>query len=345
MDTDGFPVIDISGGVDLLGEQAEKIVQACKVWGFMILTGHGISQKTVDRMFELHQGFCEQPVEAKRECLIDERQIGYDVKRSKIGVHECMVFGGKKGEVLEGKNLSTWWDTERRAEVEEFKSAAHHLGQRLLRVFAVHFGLAADYFSSAHNDEKGPGSVLRMLHYPKLETLPDKNFPRLYAHTDWGSLTFVWPRSGGLEVETPSGTWLEVPLVQQGVIVNVGDAMSLWSGRSLKSTLHKISFDKLPVGDDRWSMAYFVNANQDAPLSVLRREINGTLSHDKDAIALTMGEYAWARQYMSQKEDAKNNWVSTSTADIESAKRIARAVEALGVANGSGLINFSAVKA
>jgi len=53
MDTDGFPVIDISGGVDLLGEQAEKIVQACKVWGFMILTGHGISQKTIDRMFEL----------------------------------------------------------------------------------------------------------------------------------------------------------------------------------------------------------------------------------------------------------------------------------------------------
>lgn len=181
---------------------------------------------------------------------------------NRIAVNECMVFGGTKGDVAQGKNIPSWWDAEKRADVEDFKSQAHKLGLKLLEVFATHFSLPAEYFSAAHNDERGPGSVLRMLHYPKLEERPDKNFPRLYSHTDWGSVTFVWPQGGGLEVETPSKKWMPVPLVPGSIVVNIGDALSLWSDKTLKSTLHKISFDNLPIDQDRWSMAYFVNANQ-----------------------------------------------------------------------------------
>lgn len=220
------------------------------------------------------------PEEKKLECVIDERQIGYDLKRSKyvsviyrltgnlticlctrIGMNECMVFGGVKGDIVQGDNIHPWWDAEKRAKVEEFKEMTHNLGLELLKVFATSFGLDPEYFTSAHNMNQGPGSVLRMLHYPKLGEKPKQDFPRLYSHTDWGSLTFVWPRSGGLEVETPSKRWLEVPLIPDSIVVNVGDAMSLWSGQALKSTLHKISFDNLPIDQTRWSMAYFVNAN------------------------------------------------------------------------------------
>lgn len=176
-----------------------------------------------------------------------------------------MVFGGTKGDILKGDNLHSWWDLEKRQKVEDFKAKSNDLALELLRVFATSFGLEPDYFSSAHQSDEGPGNVLRMLHYPKLNERPDKNFPRLYSHTDWGSLTFVWPRGGGLEVETPSKEWMAVPVIPGSVVVNVGDALSLWSGQALKSTLHKISFDNLPFDQDRWSMAYFVNANKGKP--------------------------------------------------------------------------------
>lgn len=173
-----------------------------------------------------------------------------------------MAFGGIKGAVKEGGNIPSWWDADRRNRIEQFKASSHALGIKLLQVFAREFGLSTDYFSSAHCAGKGPGSVLRMLHYPQLDSQPDVSFPRLYAHTDWGSLTFVWPQSGGLEVETPAKEWMEVPLLPGAIVVNVGDALSLWSGGALKSTLHRISFDKLPIDLDRWSMAYFLNANE-----------------------------------------------------------------------------------
>lgn len=171
-----------------------------------------------------------------------------------------MVFGGSRGEVAKGDNIHPWWTPEMRSEIEDFKHTSHQLGVKLLQIFAQHFGLEKDYFSKAHDDQEGPGSALRMLHYPVLPEQPDANVPRLYEHTDWGSLTFVWPQSGGLEIETPSKQWIPVPLVAGGVVVNIGDCLSLWSGKVLKSTLHKINFDALPIDQERWSMAYFVNA-------------------------------------------------------------------------------------
>lgn len=173
-----------------------------------------------------------------------------------------MVFGGVRGEVIRGINLHPYWNVAKRKEIEDFKSRCNDLAHKLLRIFAINFGLPVEYFTSAHDDAKNPPDVLRMLHYPAMKEKPSDEIPRLYSHTDWGSLTFVWPRSEGLEVETPKGNWLPVPLIPGGVVVNIGDALSLWSGMALKSTLHKISFDNLPINQSRLSMAYFVNANQ-----------------------------------------------------------------------------------
>jgi isopenicillin N synthase-like dioxygenase len=273
-----------------------------------------------------------------------------------------MVFGGVKGEVAEGDNISPFWTAEMRDEIEGFKQNCHDLSMKLLQLFAQHFGLPADYFVDAHKPEQGPGSVLRMLHYPKLDERPEKNIPRLYAHTDWGSLTFVWPQGPGLEVETPSKAWMEVPLVPGSMVVNVGDAMSLWSGKTLKSTLHKINFDNLPIDQERWSMAYFVNANSSkcfslqlamsyssnmigAPLEILRRDANGTVSSVGHEANLTMGDYISARLYMSQRQDAKNNWTGQMTKTFSPLTPVVKMVEQLGIANGDGVIDFTPVKA
>lgn len=53
MSSEVFPIIDVSSYEECFEEKTREIVQACKVWGFMILTGHGIPSSAIDRMFEL----------------------------------------------------------------------------------------------------------------------------------------------------------------------------------------------------------------------------------------------------------------------------------------------------
>lgn len=84
----------------------------------------------------------------------------------------------------------------------------------------------------------------------------------------------------------------------------------------------------------------------EAKLEILQKGENGKLLAPSDAnCTLTAGDYHLARLYMSQKEDAKNNWIGNAGDEMKkSAQRLAKAVESLGVANGSGMLDFSSVK-
>jgi isopenicillin N synthase-like dioxygenase len=123
-------------------------------------------------------------------------------------------------------------------------------------------GLPPSYFASAHDAMKEPGNVLRLIKYPALKEQPDSRFPRLGEHTDWGTLTLLITESPGLEVRPPGDQgWVLAPVIKDAVIVNIADGLALWSGKTLKSTKHRLSWDSLPYHLDRYSIAYFVNAN------------------------------------------------------------------------------------
>lgn len=123
-------------------------------------------------------------------------------------------------------------------------------------------GLPEDYFVEAHDSAKEPGNVLRLIKYPATKEQPDASLPRLSEHTDWGTLTLLFTESPGLEVSPPNGQgWVMAPVIEDAVIVNIADGLAMWSGKTLKSTKHRLSWESLPHYLDRHSMAYFVNAN------------------------------------------------------------------------------------
>jgi isopenicillin N synthase-like dioxygenase len=132
--------------------------------------------------------------------------------------------------------------------------------------------LPTSFFTAAHEQDREPGNVLRMMRYPALSAPPDPRFPRLGEHTDWGTLTLLFTKTPGLEVRPPGDQgWVAAPMVKNAVIVNIADGLALWSGKMLKSTKHRISWDSLPYDMHRYSIAYFVNANAGKAPRVIRR--------------------------------------------------------------------------
>jgi len=54
---DDFPVIDFSTFDSSPDGVAKKVASACESWGFLVLTGHKISQNDIDRRFGLSAQF------------------------------------------------------------------------------------------------------------------------------------------------------------------------------------------------------------------------------------------------------------------------------------------------
>lgn len=121
-----------------------------------------------------------------------------------------------------------------------------------------------NFFADAHLEDAGNGNALRMLMYPARGERPQGS--RMKEHSDSDSVTLLFQRGPGLEVLSPAGEWVQAPCVEDCILVNLGDALSFWSGTQLKATLHRVTFDGLPHDRERQSMAYFGSANPDTVL-------------------------------------------------------------------------------
>lgn len=128
----------------------------------------------------------------------------------------------------------------------------------------------------------GKHENLRLLHYPSIEG-SSSTTTRGNAHTDFGTLTLlVQDGVGGLKVKRNDGTWIDVKPVDDSIVVNVGDMLMRWSNDRLKATLHKVEAAPIDLKTpkqrqqqqmlvpERYSIAFFCNANKDVELECLK---------------------------------------------------------------------------
>ncbi|KAL5526716.1 hypothetical protein ACEPAF_8441 [Sanghuangporus sanghuang] len=99
----------------------------------------------------------------------------------------------------------------------------------------------------------------------------EKDMVALGAHTDFGSLSFLHNRLGGLQVLPPgSSDWQYVLPIPGHAICNIGDALTIFSGGILRSNLHRIV---PPPGAQRtytrWSVVFFSRPSHNVPLRAL----------------------------------------------------------------------------
>ena len=145
----------------------------------------------------------------------------------------------------------------------------------IMSAIAQGMGLAEEFFDDF---TKNGDNNLRLLHYPpvKREVFErNKGQARVGAHTDYGSITLLFQdTSGGLQVQSLEGEWLDVTPIEGTMIVNAGDLLARWSNDEIRSTRHRVveppSREKgVEEYPSRYSIAYFCNPDFDKWIEAL----------------------------------------------------------------------------
>ncbi len=285
-----IPVISLDRDPAVVGGEIDATLREV---GFFQVTDHGIPDSTADACWQIAREFFDLPLERKLEV---EREPGglygyFPMRAESLAASLGTVA---PGDLKESFNMgpgerpahppaddtevslfavNRWPDA-----LPEFRAAweAHYaelsaLAARLMRMFALGLDLPADYFDGAI--DLSP-SALRAINYPEQTQTPDEGQLRAGAHTDYGTLTILRQElgRGGLQVrDDRSASWVDVPPIEDALVINIGDLMARWTNDRWTSTLHRVINPEAAahLTTRRQSMPFFHNANYSARVECL----------------------------------------------------------------------------
>ena len=175
---------------------------------------------------------------------------------------------------------------------------SHSLVRLILSHLNTHLHLQPGTLESLHRQSAVSGDQIRIVKSPPQP--PSDLRIALGKHTDFGSITILFNRLGGLQILPPSSLvpagqepqWMYVQPLSGHCIVNLGDAMVKFTNGLLRSNIHRvISPPGEQAKETRYSLVYFARPEDD----VLLKGLEGS-----DVIPGLKGEDE--REAMSSKE-------------------------------------------
>ena len=143
-----------------------------------------------------------------------------------------------------------------------FIRRSHHIVCLILSHLDHHLELPTGTLASLQTLEEPSGTTLRLLRY--LPHAEEDRGTSLVGHTDIGSVTVLLPLIGGLQILPPErhntdDAWMYVKPEVGCALINMGDAMTEWSGGLLRSDLHRVTYAPGEQASSiRYSIAYLV---------------------------------------------------------------------------------------
>jgi len=291
------PIIDISlfytGSPAERVELAAQVDRACRDIGFLVITGHGVPQRLIDRVDETSRKFFKMSTPDKQALKRpkDDQVRGYsavgdeglsnslgqkspgDLKESfsigPINPPQTPYFTGAAAGPHFAPNI---WPAipDFKESWSEYFAVMSRLSSDLMKMFAMGLKLPENFFEDKIDKHI---SMFRVLSYPNQLDEPEPGQLRAGAHSDYGSLTIVRAedKPGGLQVCNKAGEWVTVPIAPQSFVVNIGDLMMQWTNDEWVSTLHRVANPPREQAGDalRQSLVFFHQPNYDAMVSCL----------------------------------------------------------------------------
>lgn len=265
--------------------------------GFFAIVDHGVDRSIIDAAWDRATAFFDLPDASKRKWISDDpgHPYGYEPLLSE-------ALGSAHGDASAADLKETFnigppprpglvtgddfrvarriWPDEP-AGFEEawtrYYDAMEGLASRLMHTFAIALGLDAAFFDDKIDRHL---SAMRALNYPPQAVPPAPGQIRAGTHTDYGTLTILrpGPGTGGLQARDVGGSWVTVPIVDDGFVINIGDLMAMWTNDRWRSTPHRVVNPDDPVAatERRQSIAFFHQPNWDAPIEALPTCVSDT---------------------------------------------------------------------
>ncbi|MEE2968642.1 MAG: 2-oxoglutarate and iron-dependent oxygenase domain-containing protein [Pseudomonadota bacterium] len=292
--TGALPVIDLAPL--RLGDEADRravaqqISAACTGSGFFCITGHGVDETLIADTRRAAVDFFARPVAEKMKVArppekisrgyfpFADRSLAYSRGVAALpDLQEAWAMGPPDRPDVPYYHTETagrffapnhWPEipTGFEAILREYYATLSDLSATLMRGFALALDLDGDFFADKTDR---PSSVARLIRYPAQDAAPETGQLRAGAHSDYGALTILRGDrvAGALQVQLPSGGWIDVDPPDGALVCNIGDAMAYWTGERWNSTLHRVANPpgNVPHGD-RISLVFFYSPNYDAVL-------------------------------------------------------------------------------
>ncbi|EMC94208.1 hypothetical protein BAUCODRAFT_74629 [Baudoinia panamericana UAMH 10762] len=157
-----------------------------------------------------------------------------------------------------------------RALVRRYVQRSHAVVTLLLGVLSDQLGLPAHTLQNLHRLRTTSCDIVRWVRAPWQPM--DENKISLGQHTDFGSVSVLFNRLGGLQVLPPGegAEWSYVRPLQGHCICNLGDAMVKFSAGILRSNLHRVvNPPGKQEGLTRMSLVYFARPEDEVLLRAL----------------------------------------------------------------------------
>ncbi|TQS41521.1 isopenicillin N synthase family dioxygenase [Cryptosporangium phraense] len=273
---------------------AEQIDATLQQSGFMLVTGHGVPAELRAEVRKASRGFfaLDPAVKNRYAATVGGRgwlPTGVEANGYAEGTEtppdlkETFAIGADTpvGDpvVDDAWFLPNVWPSEvpaLRRTLLQYETAMRTLADRLLRACADALGLETDFFVPTH-----PTWTLNLNWYPSLGVVgePEEGQYRIGPHTDFGTLTLLDREygSGGLQVFTADGVWVDAPYDPDAFTINVGDLLARWTGDRWLSARHRVLPPQADAPDeDLVSLVYFYEANHDTVVHTLEPPIGRT---------------------------------------------------------------------
>ncbi len=271
------PTIDLMAAeqdLSLLG----PLDVACRDHGFFLLRNHGMDEE-IEAMWQASAAFFDQTPETKREVLRTESiPLGYydrELTKRKRDLKEVFDFMQPRAD---GSDVNQWpaANPDFRAAMEDFFLAATVVAERTLRL--VCRAIAGDVSEDQLPKGAARTSTVRLNYYPVddpleadlRQTIAPLGDMALHHHTDPGVLTLLLQdMTGGLQTHSREAGWIDVPPEAGTIVVNLGDALQVWSNDVYRAAVHRVlPMRQIPGGQrGRFSTPYFYNPMSDAVLA------------------------------------------------------------------------------
>ncbi|MEN8991596.1 2OG-Fe(II) oxygenase family protein [Avibacterium paragallinarum] len=265
-----LPLVDISKMQStVLSERLEvasALDKACKDVGFLYLKGDQFNFDFATSLIQVAKRYFQLDTASKMQHYIglSKNHSGY----VPIGEEQ---FAGNSYDLKEAYDVNydyhgettafpllgpTLWpdDATFKSTVSDYYCHLRSISEQIFQAFALALNVDEHFFDHKITH---PTSQLRLIHYPYNPEVQDAE--GIGAHTDYECFTLLLPTAPGLQVLNKQGEWMDIPLIENTLVMNIGDMMEILSNGKYLATKHRVK----KVSEERYSFPLFCACNYD----------------------------------------------------------------------------------